>query len=438
MKYFGTDGIRGENSFFSCEFVEKIGKAIACFLYDKPSPKIVMARDTRVSGEFIENILSDTMSSYGVNCIIEGVLPTPALCMLTKLRGGDLGIMISASHNPKEFNGIKIFDEFGAKFFESNEETIEKYIDLPQNIEKRDGSILYDSAGEKDYINFLLKIAKPSLKGKKIAIDGANGAASKVAVKLFSMLEAEVFPFFCDGDGNKINENCGATKPETLQKLVIEKGADIGFSFDGDADRLISVAKGGRIINGDHFMYMHAVDMKKRGILKNDTVVGTVMCNLGFENALKAKGIKLERTPVGDKYVYERMQNGNFNIGGEQSGHIIFSDYHTTGDGLISALLTSVLLQKQNVNDLLKDIEDYPQTLKNIKLTADEKERYKKSEKVKEIISEYSKKLSTSGRVLVRLSGTEPLLRVMVEADLKAKADSIAEELGNSILKELK
>ena len=438
MKYFGTDGIRGESSFFSRDFVEKIGRAIACFLFDKNSPKVVLARDTRVSGEFIEEILGDTMSSFGVNCIIEGVLPTPALCMLTKARGADLGIMISASHNPKEFNGIKIFDEYGAKFLESNEEIIEKYIDNPIDIEKKDGSILFDSKGESDYIDFLLKISRPVLSGKKIAIDGANGAASKVAVKLFSMLEADVFPYFCEGDGNKINENCGATKPESLKKLMAECGADIGFSFDGDADRLICIAKSGKIINGDYLMYMHAVDMKAKGRLKNNTVVGTVMSNLGFENALKSKGIKLERTAVGDKYVYERMQNGNFNIGGEQSGHVIFSDYHTTGDGLISALLTSALIKTKNADDLFLEIEDYPQTLKNIKLTPAEKERYKTSEKVKDLIKIYEKQLINSGRILVRLSGTEPLLRVMVEADQKEKAERIAEELGNSILKELK
>ncbi|BAI80503.1 phosphoglucosamine mutase [Deferribacter desulfuricans SSM1] len=429
-KFFGTDGIRGRANIYPMvsDFALKLGKAIATiFKNGNRKHKIVIGKDTRISGYMFENAIVSGICSVGVDAVLLGVLPTPAIAFITKSLRADAGVVISASHNPYYDNGIKFFGPDGYKLNDELELEIEKLIEKdnfdlsPSNIGK--AYRIETAIGR--YVEYVKSTFDRDidLKGLKIVIDCANGATYKVAPMAISELGADVIVINDKPNGFNINDGCGAVNPEKLQGEVIKNNADLGISFDGDGDRVIFVDEKGEVVDGDYIMGICANYMNKQGLLNNSTVVATVMSNIGFENSLKREGIKIIRSQVGDRYVLEEMLKGGYNLGGEQSGHIIFSDYNTTGDGLISALqLLKVLVKSgETLNRIKKFIEVYPQKLKN--LPVDEKVPLEKLSKLKNVIDEIENELQGDGRVLVRYSGTENKLRIMVEAIYEDKID---------------
>ena len=360
-KYFGTDGVRGvANTELNCELAYKLGRAGGYVLAQgKDKVKVIVGKDTRVSGDMLEASLISGLMSVGCDVITVGVIPTPGVAYLTKKYEADCGVVISASHNPVEYNGIKFFNKDGYKLDDALELEIENYID---NIEKVDchpvgnkvgRNISVDNA-KRDYIDYLKSIIKVDFKGLKVVLDCANGAAYKVAPIVFAELGANVLTINSQPDGNNINDNCGSTHPERLQKAVLENKADLGLAYDGDADRLIAVDEKGNIIDGDHIMVLSAIYLKRKGKLAQDTLVVTVMSNIGLTIAAKEHNINLATTKVGDRYVLEEMKNSGYNLGGEQSGHMIFLDYNTTGDGVLSSLVLAqiVLEEGKNLSEL--------------------------------------------------------------------------------------
>lgn len=429
-KYFGTDGIRGRANVYPMvsDFALKLGKAIATiFKNGNRKHKIVIGKDTRISGYMFENAIVSGICSVGVDAVLLGVLPTPAIAFITKSLRADAGVVISASHNPYYDNGIKFFGPDGYKLNDELELEVEKLIEKdnfdlsPSNIGK--AYRIETAIGR--YVEYVKSTFDKDidLKGLKIVIDCANGATYKVAPMAISELGADVIVINDEPNGFNINDGCGAVNPEKLQGEVIKNNADLGISFDGDGDRVIFVDEKGEVVDGDYIMGICANYMNKQGLLNNSTVVATVMSNIGFENSLKRVGIKIIRSQVGDRYVLEEMLKGGYNLGGEQSGHIIFSDYNTTGDGLISALqLLKVLVKSgETLNRIKKFIEVYPQKLRN--LPVDEKVPLEKLSKLKNVIDEIENELHGDGRVLVRYSGTENKLRIMVEAIYEDKID---------------
>ncbi|MGA1861570.1 phosphoglucosamine mutase [Deferribacter thermophilus] len=435
-KYFGTDGIRGRANVFPMisDFALKLGKAIATiFKNGGKKHLIVIGKDTRISGYMFENAIVSGICSMGVDAVLLGVLPTPAIAFITKSLRADAGVVISASHNPYYDNGIKFFGPDGYKLSDDLELKIEELVEKnnfnlsPTNIGK--AYRIETAIGR--YVEYVKSTFDKDidLKGLKIVIDCANGATYKVAPMAFSELGADVIVINDKPNGYNINDGCGAVNPEQLQGEVIKHKADLGISFDGDGDRVIFVDEKGEIVDGDYILGICADFMNEIGSLKNSTIVATVMSNLGFENSLLNRGIKMIRSQVGDRYVLEEMLKGGYNLGGEQSGHIIFSDYNTTGDGLISALqLLKVLVRKgDSLNNIKKFIEVYPQKLKN--LPVDEKVPFERLTKLQKIIRDIENELKNSGRVLVRYSGTENKLRVMVEAEFEDKIDEYIDKI---------
>ncbi|MDD4564920.1 MAG: phosphoglucosamine mutase [Eubacteriales bacterium] len=444
-RLFGTDGVRGvANSELTPELAFNLGKAGAYVLRkNEHKPVVLIAKDTRISGDMLENAISAGILAMGGNVIKAGVLPTPAVAYLVRHFKADAGVVISASHNPFEYNGIKFFNGEGFKLDDDIEDEIEdiilKNIDVNSHITgDRLGRCL--DAGENAmtlYANYLKSTINTDLKDLKLVIDCANGAAYKVAEKVFSELGAEVVALHNDPDGVNINELCGSTHPEKLQEMVVSNKANMGLAFDGDADRLIAVDELGRIIDGDKMMYICAKMMKDNGQLPECLVTATVMSNLGLHNAIKKIGCKLELTQVGDRYVLESMLKTGCAIGGEQSGHIIFLNCSTTGDGILSALqlLKAVKASGSKPSVLADEVTIYPQVLKNAKIKNENKKKYISDPDIIDEIKKLEEVMAGEGRVLIRPSGTEPLVRVMIEGKNIEQITNLAENLASLLTK---
>lgn len=446
-KLFGTDGVRGiANKDLSSDLAYKLGRIGGHFLTKgKKRPKMVVGMDTRISGDMLEGALSAGLNSAGVDVLYLGTLPTPAVACMIKILDADGGVMITASHNPVEYNGIKFFNEKGLKLTDEMENSIEEYIlnNLDIDIMPIAGEIGRKIRIEnpvRKYMDFLKETIDIDLKGLKIAVDCGNGAAYKAAPELLQELGAQVYVIHNDPNGININVNCGSTRPEEIEKLVLETGADAGLSFDGDADRLIAADENGNIVDGDHVLAICSSYMKEKGRLKSNTVVGTVMTNMGLDICLKENDINIIKTKVGDRYVLEEMINGHHSIGGEQSGHIIFLDYNTTGDGLLTAIqLLSVMKEKSTkLSKLASIMKVMPQVLVNATVSEEKKQSYLEDEVIKNKIEEIEKHFHGNGRVLIRPSGTEPLVRVMIEGEDQEELDLYANELAKLIEERLK
>ena len=441
-KLFGTDGVRGiANKDLSSDLAYKLGRVGGYFLTKgKKRPKMVVGMDTRISGDMLEGALSAGLNSAGIDVLYLGVLPTPAVACLIKILDADGGVMITASHNPVEYNGIKFFNEYGLKLTDEMENSIEEYIlnniDIDyQPISGDLGRKIRVENPVRKYMDYLKDTIDVDLTGMKIAVDCGNGATYKAAPELLHELGAQVYVIHNDPNGININVNCGSTKPEEIQKLVLETGADAGLSFDGDADRLIASDENGNIVDGDHVLAICGTCMKENGKLKSNTIVGTVMSNLGLDICLKENNIDIIKTKVGDRYVLEEMLNGGHSLGGEQSGHIIFLDYNTTGDGLLTAIqLLSVIKQKNlKLSKLAEIMISMPQVLINAHVSDEKKNNYLEDEDIKNKIEEIEKHFDKKGRVLIRPSGTEPLVRVMIEGENQEEINQYATELSKLI-----
>lgn len=408
MKYFGTDGIRGKSAMFTSDFLEKTAQAVKAF-YGRIS--VVVARDTRTSGKKIVSVLSKYLASAGINVLDAGMLPTPALAFLTKAKKAEIGIMVSASHNPPEYNGLKFFSGKGAKISTAEEEALEKLIDTSVFQAEEGGSYREYADGLEDYLGFVRRSFSPDLKGLKVVLDGASGAAGSAAVALFRGLGASVTALNAEGDGSRINVGTGAAHPEYIIGESLNSDADIAFSYDGDGDRVIAAVKGS-CIDGDNMMYAAAKYFMEKGSLSPPVLVGTVMTNLGAEKALNALGIKLLRTPVGDKYVSMLMEEGGYPIGGERSGHIIFSDFAATGDGILTSLIIAAVAKEKNVSEYA-DYGEYPTASDEIKTDERGKRVFESSPE----IAAFKAFLESegNGRIIARPSGTEPVIRLTAE-----------------------
>lgn len=440
-KLFGTDGVRGiANKDLTPELAFKIGRAGAFVLSKGRKGSIVVGRDTRKSGDMLEAALVAGICSVGLDVISVGIVPTPAVAYLTRKHNALSGVVISASHNPVEYNGIKFFNEKGYKLNDDIEEEIEEIILENKEIDYRAAG---ETVGEKivvedgvdEYIDHLRQTINVDFNGLKIAIDCGNGAVSEAAPKLLKRLNAEVVVINDEPNGININVDCGSTNPKMAQDLVVKTNADIGLSFDGDADRLIAVDEKGNIIDGDHILAICGSQLKKKGKLEHNTVVGTVMTNMGLDAYLNENNMNIVKTKVGDRYVIEEMLNNGYVLGGEQSGHIIFLEHNTTGDGLLTALqLISVIVETDKTASELNSImTTFPQVLINAKVKNELKNSYKEDNIIKSEIEKIEEMFHGEGRVVIRPSGTEPLVRVMIEGKDEEKIYKVAKELAELI-----
>lgn len=441
-RMFGTDGVRGiANEELTAELAYKLGRVGAFVLTEGThKPTIVVGMDTRISGDMLESALVAGICSVGAHAICAGIVPTPAVAYLTRLYKADAGVVISASHNPVEYNGIKFFNRDGYKLPDEVEDKIENVIrnnffEVPSPIGGDLGRREVKGNAVYDYINFLKTTIDTDLKGLKIALDCAEGASYFIAPKVFEELGAEVHVIHNNPDGKNINKRCGSTHMDEIRKYTVKEGCDVGFAFDGDADRCLAVDEMGNLINGDFLMAVCAMEMKEKGKLDRDTLVVTVMSNMGLDIACRKAGIKTVKTRVGDRYVLEEMLKEGYKIGGEQSGHIIFLDYNTTGDGLITALQVAAILKKsgKRMSCLSSVMSELPQVLVNARVANDKKDAYKKDQVIIGVIEKLEKTLEGCGRVLIRPSGTEPLVRVMLEGENLDEIDRMAHELANLI-----
>ena len=425
-RLFGTDGVRGvANKDLTNELAMQIGSAAATVLLKEAKskkPTVIIGKDTRASGDMLGAALTAGLCSVGCNVLSVGVVPTPAIAYLVGEYECEAGIMISASHNPCEYNGIKIFQKTGYKLDDSIEDEIESIIldsskspDL--KIGGEVGNRLYSKTAVKDYINHVVSTAATRFDGLKIALDCANGSASVCAKEIFTALGAKCYMLSDTPDGTNINDGCGSTHPEELMRFVKDAGLDLGLAFDGDADRMLAVDENGELVDGDKVIAICAKNMKEEGRLAKDTAVVTVMSNMGFFKFCEDNGIKCAKTAVGDRYVLEKMLKDGYNIGGEQSGHVIFLDYATTGDGELSGvqLVQTVVKSGKKLSELAKIMSVYPQVLINVKVSAEGKQKYNNDEYIIAATQKAEMELMGDGRVLVRVSGTEPLVRVMLE-----------------------
>ncbi|MDA3030604.1 MAG: phosphoglucosamine mutase [Actinomycetota bacterium] len=446
MALFGTDGVRGvANVDLTAELAVDLAIAAAHVLgeigaFAEHRPKAIVAQDSRASGDFLESAVVAGLTSAGVDVYRVGVLPTPAVAFLVKESNADLGVMISASHNPMPDNGIKFFAKGGDKLADQVEAQIEARLgeswNRPTGLDV--GRIFFDENAKKRYIVHLLSTMSTKLAGLKVVVDCANGAASTVAPSAYEQAGAVVTAISASPTGWNINENCGSTHLENLINEVKKSGADIGIAHDGDADRCLMIAKNGEIVDGDQILNILATFYLAEGKLNKKTVVGTVMSNLGFIKSMESVGIKFEKTAVGDRYVLEKMLENDYTLGGEQSGHIIMRQFSNTGDGLLTALQVMQVVAKSNKSllELASAMEKYPQILINVKDVA--KEKLASSAKIKDAILESEKLLADTGRVLLRASGTESLVRVMVEANNFELAQKVADSLAQLVRSELK
>ena len=445
-RMFGTDGVRGiANTELTSEIAYGLGRAGAYVLTEGThKPKILVAKDTRISGDMLEAALVSGILSVGAEAVILGVVPTPAVAHLIREYNADAGIMISASHNPVEYNGIKFFDNKGYKLPDDLEDEIQRVIEsgfegVPSPTGHDLGRSRIEVSALDAYTDYALSTIPVDLKGLKVALDCANGACYKAAVKAFRELGAEVYVINDNPDGTNINENCGSTHPEELQEYVVKKKCDLGFAFDGDADRCLAVDEKGNLINGDFILMLCAKYLKDLGKLKDDTLVVTVMSNLGLDIACKKEGINTIKTKVGDRYVLEEMVKDGYVLGGEQSGHIIFLNYNTTGDGLVTALQVAAIRKRsgKTLSDLAGIMKELPQVLVNAKVPNDKKNIYLEDEEIVNEIKKIEEALHGVGRVLIRPSGTEPLVRVMLEGENQEEIDKMAHGLVDLILSKI-
>ena len=444
-RLFGTDGVRGvANSELTPELAFKLGRAGAYVLSrDNARPVFIIGKDTRLSGDMLEDALSAGILSVGGNVIKVGVLPTPAVAHLVRAYGADAGVVISASHNPFDYNGIKFFKWDGFKLDDDVEDEIEDIIlrdrDVSSDIigDKLGKVVEADDDALELYARYLESTIDVEIKGRKIVLDCANGASYKVAEKVYRDLGADVTVIGNSPNGTNINDKCGSTHPENLQEEVVRQGAELGLAYDGDADRLIAVDEKGRIIDGDKLICICAKMMADRGELTHNLVTATVMSNIGFHKYLESLGCKVEVTGVGDRYVLESMLKTGGQIGGEQSGHIIFRNHSTTGDGILSSLqlLQAVIMSGRKPSELADEIEIFPQVLKNARVKNENKTKYTNDPDIQNAISKIEKYMEGSGRVLIRPSGTEPLVRVMIEGQDIEQITMMAEKLAILITK---
>lgn len=446
-RLFGTDGVRGvANKDLTCELAMKLGRAAAAVLTNKSTrhPRVIIGKDTRLSSDMLENAMAAGLCSVGASVVLLGVVPTPAVAYLVEKYKADAGIMISASHNSYEYNGIKIFSGDGFKLPDDLEERIESLIlgeaPLPAAPADSDlGTVETAPNALRDYIDHVKSTVHFSLDGLEIALDCANGSSAMTAETLFTELGAKVHMLANEPNGVNINDGCGSTHMEALVEYVKTHKVDAGIAFDGDADRCLAVDENGEPVDGDFIMAICGLDMKSRGKLNRNCIVGTIMTNLGFIKFCEANGIHFEATKVGDRYVLEEMLLENYSFGGEQSGHVIFRDFATTGDGqLTAAQLLSIMKRREaKLSSMTTVMERYPQTMKNIRVSPEGKLAFYTDPKVKQAIDAATKTLAGNGRVIVRPSGTEPLLRVMVEGQDLALIEKIAEDISEVIKEEL-
>ena len=442
-KYFGTDGFRGEaNVTLTVEDAYKVGRFLGWY-YGKKKPeekcRVVIGKDTRRSSYMFEYSLVAGLTASGADAYLLHVTTTPSVSYVVRTEEFSCGIMISASHNPFYDNGIKVINEKGEKLEEDVITEIEKYLDggmgeIPYAVRDQIGRTVDYAAGRNRYIGYLISIATRSFKNKKVGLDCANGSASAIAKNVFDALGAETHVIHNNPDGVNINTNCGSTHIEGLQKYVVENGLDVGFAYDGDADRCLAVDGEGNLVDGDKIMYICGKYMKEQGSLVNNTVVTTIMSNFGLYKALEREGISFEKTAVGDKYVYENMSQNGHCLGGEQAGHIIFSKHATTGDGILTSLkIMEVMLEKkESLKKLADEVEIYPQVLKNVRVH--DKKTAQDDPDVQAEVQKVSDALGDTGRILLRQSGTEPVVRVMVEAE----TDAICEKYVDQVIEVMK
>ena len=449
LKYFGTDGIRGEaHRELTVDIALRLGYALGYYLKrenpDKKKIKVIMGCDTRISGYMLRSAMLAGLTSMGVHVDFVGVISTPAVAYLTKAKKADAGIMISASHNPAKDNGLKVFAGNGYKLPDEVELEIERLMDDPTILANpiagdKVGKFKYAEDEYYSYRDHLLASVNGDFSGMKIVVDTANGSAYRIAKDVFLALGAEVVLINDAPNGTNINVRCGSTHPEILTKVVVGYEADLGLAYDGDADRLIAVDRHGNIIDGDKIIATLAMGMKRKGELKENKVVTTVMSNMGFENYLKENGIELLRANVGDRYVLEKMIEHNVAIGGEQSGHIILLQYATTGDGVLTSLKLVEALrdEKKYLDEMIGDIKDWPQKLVNVVVDNNKKNIWNKNKNITDFIAQKEKEMEGLGRVLVRTSGTEPLVRVMVEGKEMNMVEKVVNEIAEVVKKEL-
>lgn len=444
-KYFGTDGFRGESNVdLTAEHAFKIGRFLGHYFrenHEKDNdifpPKIVIGKDTRRSSYMLEYSLVGGLTSSGCDAYLLHVTTTPCVSFVTRTDEFDAGIMISASHNPYYDNGIKLFNSYGEKMGEDVVTLIEKYIDnntdLPLALRDKIGKTVDYVSGRNRYIGYLISLGVHSFKGMRIGLDCANGSAWYIAKAVFEALGATVYLIGAEPNGTNINYNVGSTHMDAISDFVKEKRLDAGFAFDGDTDRCLCVDENGNIIDGDRILYIAGKHLKKKGLLKGDTIVSTVMSNMGLNKALSKLGIDSLRTDVGDRFVYEAIKKYGYSLGGEQSGHIIFSSYATTGDGILTSLkiMEIMLSEKAKLSELASGFKEYPQVLMNI--TVKDKDKVMGNTELKKAITKAEKDLAGSGRVLIRASGTEPLVRVMVEAESEELCRKTAEKLADCV-----
>lgn len=438
-KYFGTDGIRGiAGESLTADLSFKVGKALGKLLTEKKEhPKVVIGRDTRISCDMIEHALTAGLTSTGVNVMTVGTIPTPAIAYLTKTIETDSGIMISASHNPYQDNGIKIFGPDGFKLTDEQELEIESLIDNSEQIKnasfEKIGKVYGGNELTQKYIQHIKQSITGDLSEIKIALDCANGATTGVAPFIFGDLEADIETIGCQPNGININDNVGSTKIETISEFVKKNNVDVGFTFDGDGDRVLAVDAKGHVVDGDKIMFILAKHLKEQGELKDNMVVSTVMSNIGFYKAIEENGLQSVKTAVGDRYVVEEMRNNNYSLGGEQSGHIVLMNYATTGDGILTAVKLANIIKTsgKSLEELASEVSIYPQKLVNIKVV-DKKTAMEDSEILAEC-KKVEKELEGNGRILLRASGTENLIRVMVEASSDELTDKYCEQVAKIV-----
>lgn len=447
LKYFGTDGVRGvANAGLTPEMAFRLGRDGGYVLTkdkkDGERAKVLVSRDTRISGQMLEYALISGLLSVGIEVLEVGVITTPGLSYLVRAQEADAGVQISASHNPVEDNGIKFFGSDGLKLSDAKEEEIEKLIDAPEDKLPRPsaeglGTVTNYHEGASKYLQFIENTLPEELSGIKVVVDGANGAASALISRLFADMGVDFTTVATHPDGLNINDHVGATHTKKLQEEVVKQGAQLGLAFDGDADRCIAVDENGNEVDGDHIMYVIGSYLADHGRLKKDTIVTTVMSNLGFTKALERRGLKNIRTQVGDRYVSEEMRANGYNLGGEQSGHVIISDYHNTGDGMLTGLHLLYVMKDtgKSLSELLSDFKEYPQRLINVPV--ENKKDWKEHKRITEAIEKVEKELSDEGRIFVRPSGTQSLLRVMTEAPTQELADKYCEEVAKVVEEEM-
>lgn len=446
-RLFGTDGVRGvANKELTNELALSIGKAAAKVLAGElgRKPTVMIGKDTRASGDMLEAALTAGLCSVGANVLAVGIVPTPAVAYLVERYGCDAGIMISASHNPCEYNGIKIFQSTGYKLDDAIEEEIEAIVldnaeEIPMKTGGEVGNRLYCKTAVKDYVDHVVSTTDVRFDGMKIALDCANGSASVCAKDIFTALGARCYMLSDTPDGENINLNCGSTHPEELMQFVKGNDLDLGLAFDGDADRMLAVDENGELLDGDKIIAICAKRMKSEGTLAKDTAVVTVMSNMGFFKFCEDEGINCAKTAVGDRYVLEKMLADGYNIGGEQSGHVIFLDYATTGDGELTGvqLLKTVVKSKKKLSELATIMTVYPQVLINVEVTPEGKQKYNNDEYIISAVQQAEMELMGDGRVLVRVSGTEPLVRVMLEGKDYEKITALGNKIADVVRERL-